>query len=315
MTLHPDVTHPRTIRRFETLESDLLAIFGDKLDFTDSVFSGVMVKVRYWCNSHDDYYEAIPNSLLKGIGCRDCGTEAMGKNQFDKARDKFKAEAELKHPNKYDYTMVWYRNAKTKVMIWCKTHNHFFWAIPASLLRGSGCGLCGNETTGKTQITKARLNFPARAEAIHPNKNYYHLVDYKGTHIKVTLYCIDCGVPYEIAPSQVLKGQGHSDCSVGGFKPNLPAILYYLRVETYNRICWKIGITNLTVQDRFSNSDLELITEIRIIHYDNGQDAYDEEQRILKLYKEHQYLGDPLLNSGGNTELFTKDVLGLDLEY
>lgn len=43
-------------------------------------------------------------------------------------------------------------------------------------------------------------------------------------------------------------------------------------------------------------------------YYESGQDAYNEEQRIIKEYKEHRYTKGKLLLTG-NTELFNTNVL------
>ena len=52
---------------------------------------------------------------------------------------------------------------------------------------------------------------------------------------------------------------------------------------------------------------MQYIQVLHQVHYKSGQDAYNEEQRILKEYKEFKYIGDKLLISG-NTELFYKDI-------
>ena len=95
-----------------------------------------------------------------------------------------------------------------------------------------------------------------------------------------------------------------------GFNPNKPAILYYLSIN--NGQAYKIGITNHSVEVRYSSKDLAKIKVINVIEYSNGKDAYKSEQLILKEYSYAKYEGDPLLESG-NTELFTHDVLLLDL--
>ena len=74
---------------------------------------------------------------------------------------------------------------------------------------------------------------------------------------------------------------------------------------------YKIGITNYSVQKRFTVADVELIEVVKTWEYAVGGDAYKAEQYYLREYKEYKYLGDPLLSSG-NTELFYSDVLLLD---
>ena len=98
----------------------------------------------------------------------------------------------------------------------------------------------------------------------------------------------------------------------GGFDHNKPAILYYLKVTGDNgEVAYKIGITNRTVQQRFCADDLSKIEVITTTEYKIGRNAHKEEQRILNEFKELKWNGEKLLKSG-NTELFSRDVLGLD---
>ena len=94
--------------------------------------------------------------------------------------------------------------------------------------------------------------------------------------------------------------------------PGRDGILYYLKFENTIHKLWKIGITNFSIKERFAAQDLEYITPLWTRQYEIGRDAYNEEQRILQKFKDHRYLGkDKTLISGGNTELFTKDILCL----
>ena len=96
-----------------------------------------------------------------------------------------------------------------------------------------------------------------------------------------------------------------------GFDKMLPALLYYLKVESNDVIAYKIGVTNRSVAERFY-SELDKITVLYTEHFDKGIDALHEEKKILAEYSENKYDGLPLLTSG-NTELFVCDVLRLEL--
>ena len=89
-----------------------------------------------------------------------------------------------------------------------------------------------------------------------------------------------------------------------------------MRVDTRTHTLWKIGITNRTVEKRFLGSDLKKITKLKTWKYRRLADALEKEQEIIDQHIEHSYTGpDQPLSLGGNTELFTRDVLGLDPEY
>ena len=76
------------------------------------------------------------------------------------------------------------------------------------------------------------------------------------------------------------------------------------------KVLYKIGITNRTVEARYNLTDLSKIEIVKQKLYENGADAYNWEQRLLKKYKQYQYKGPKVLENG-NTELFTEDIISL----
>ena len=85
----------------------------------------------------------------------------------------------------------------------------------------------------------------------------------------------------------------------------MPAFLYYLSIN--NGEAYKIGITNRTVEARFTITDLSSIEVVETVYFEQGIDAYQLEQNILKKYEKYKYIGKSLLSSG-NTELFNTDI-------
>jgi len=136
-------------------------------------------------------------------------------------------------------------------------------------------------------------------------------VDYVNAITKVTIICKIHGVFYK-TPDTHKRGQGCPSCASYGFDKNKSATLYYLKIKDGITIVYKIGITNRTVQERFNNTDLIKIQILKTWDFPLGVDALAKEQDILKLHHDFKYLGKPILSSG-NTELFTKDILGLEV--
>jgi len=95
-----------------------------------------------------------------------------------------------------------------------------------------------------------------------------------------------------------------------GFDVSKPAILYYLSV--LGGSFYKIGITNRSVKKRFLKKDLDNIKIVHEWYYENGLDAYNEETKIKKEFEYAKYKGDNVLIDG-NTELFDRDILLLDV--
>lgn len=98
----------------------------------------------------------------------------------------------------------------------------------------------------------------------------------------------------------------HMEDSKFTFQKNEPAILYYLEVTTG---IYKIGITNRSVRERFygDNDKIKVLAEV---HYLNGADAVSREKEIMEEFKEFKYNGPKILKRG-NTELFTKNIMGI----
>lgn len=97
------------------------------------------------------------------------------------------------------------------------------------------------------------------------------------------------------------------------FNRDKRAFVYYVRIETetLRYPLYKIGVTNGSVAHRF-RSEKAVITEIMVWEHKIGRAALAQERELLMEYADHNYIGKAVLNSNGNTELFTKDILGLD---
>lgn len=99
-----------------------------------------------------------------------------------------------------------------------------------------------------------------------------------------------------------------------GFDATKAAILYYLRISTVIGDVYKIGITNRTVFARFpSKEDQTKITILMAKPFAIGADAHKEEQAIKRAHKADRFKGKCPLIGGGATEMFSRDVLGLDM--
>lgn len=113
------------------------------------------------------------------------------------------------HKNKYDYSLVEYKNIFTPVKIICPIHGEFV-QIPNSHLNGSGCSICGNLLKGKSQILSLD-SFIKKAIIKHENKYDYSFVEYKNSKSKIKIHCPIHGEFYQ-TPGKHLSGQGCPKC-------------------------------------------------------------------------------------------------------
>ena len=121
---------------------------------------------------------------------------------------KFIKESSEYHNNKYDYSLVEYKNNKTKIKIICPTHG-VFEQTPTCHLIG-GCKQCATILIGLNK-RKTREDFIERAIIIHGNKYDYSLVEYSLSHLKVKITCPIHGV-FNQTVSNHLKGHGCGKC-------------------------------------------------------------------------------------------------------
>ena len=236
-------------------------------------------------------WNAKPRDVIRGNGCPHCAGN-------------FPLTKEIVNERIADRGIAMtgdYINAKIKTEFTC-SDGHSWDATPDSVVRGRGCPHCADRVPLTKEIVNERI----------ANRGIAMTGDYINVNTKTEFNCSD-GHVWDAVPSSVMAGRGCPDCATSGFDPSNPAIMYYLRVTPHNAdALYKIGITNRTVEDRFSNDELDKIDVVRTWGFDTGSEARDCEANILAKYGGHKYTGDNVLDSG-NTELFTRDVMGLDV--
>jgi len=173
---------------------------GNKYDYSLVDYINNKIKIKIICPKHG-IFEQTPNNHLNGTLCYKCVN-------IVKTTKEFIQKAKLKHDNKYDYSLVKYKDSKTKVKIICLEHGTFE-QTPNNHLNGKNCLICaGHEKlTTKEFIQKAKLK--------HGNKYDYSLVDYINSQTKVEIICLEHGI-FKQLPNSHLNGIGCPTC--GGTK-------------------------------------------------------------------------------------------------
>lgn len=281
-------------------------IHNDKYIYTNSVYTLGKNKIKIICPIHGEFKQVASDHLC-GHGCKSCSSEII-RNSKIKSKDNFIATANAIHNNKYRYRYLIYTTRKDKVIITCPIHGNFE-QIPKSHLAGQGCPHC-SLIEKSNKLSSDKEEFINKALEIHGSKYNYDKSVYIHSKQKMTIVCPIHG-NFEQIPNTHLMGSGCPNCANNGFDRGKPGYLYYLKVTTNEgKELYKIGITNRTVNERFSLTDLQKIEIVKQKLYESGADAYNWEQYLLKKYKQYQYQGPKVLESG-NTELFTEDVLSI----
>jgi hypothetical protein len=164
-----------------------------------------------------------------------------------KTTQQFVQQATLKHNNRYDYSKVDYKGAKTKVTIICCIHGGFK-QRPNDHLRGNGCPKC----CGKEK--KTAQQFIQEATLKHDGFYDYSKAVYVKSKIKVTITCPKHG-DFDQIPNSHLRGQGCPKCippGVGGIAKTTQqfveeATLKHNGFYDYSKVYYVNGAIKVTI--------------------------------------------------------------------
>ena len=164
----------------ETFKKKAIAVHGSKFDYTHTVYTKAKAKnnVKITCKTCGKTFEQRASRHLSGKGCNNkiCVYEKIKENTDYTSRTKdkkqFIEEAITIHNKNYDYSLVNYVNAATKVRIKCNRCNNVFSQRPSSHLQGRGCNLksCMSHkfSQRKTRV-KSTKKFIKDAHVVHGN--------------------------------------------------------------------------------------------------------------------------------------------------
>ena len=186
------ITKEEWIERFKN-------VHGDKYDYSLVEYKNSKTKIKIICNKCGNIFEQLSQPHLRGQGCPFC------KGTIKKTTEQFIKQAKSIHNNKYDYSLVDYKNNYTKVKIKCNRCQNVFEQTPTNHLKGKECPFC--------KSTKTTEQFIKDAVKVHGNKYDYSLVDYKKSKIKVKIKCNRCQNIFEQKPNSHLNGNGCPYCS------------------------------------------------------------------------------------------------------
>ena len=122
-------------------------IHNNKYDYSLIIFYRKYKKIKIICPKHGQFEQYSYAHLDRKQGCPCCYKEQMFDTKID-----FINKSNLKHHNKYDYSLVNYENSKKKVKIICPKHGMFL-QIPNDHIHGSGCSTC-QESKGEKEVSR-----------------------------------------------------------------------------------------------------------------------------------------------------------------
>lgn len=109
-----------------------------------------------------------------------------------------------KYGDHYDYSLVIYKNSKTKVKIRCKKHNLIFEQTPNTHLTGKGgCIECKRDSVRYTKEEAINMSVE-----VHGDKYDYSKVIFKNMSDKVKIICKRHNIIFELCFTKHIRGSG-----------------------------------------------------------------------------------------------------------
>ena len=181
------------------------SVHNNKYNYSKSIYTGRHNKLIITCPIHGDFVQEAGSHLL-GNGCPKCGREGTIEHQR-KSFNQFIKDCRKIHGDKYDYSKVDYRGAKTKVCIIYPIHGEF-WQTPDDHINGKhDCPKCVHKNDKYTL-----QEFINNAKQVHGNKYDYSKVNYINNITKVEIICPEHGSFWQIPTNHILKKCGCPYC-------------------------------------------------------------------------------------------------------
>jgi len=152
-------------------------------------------RIKIICPVHGEFETSVNNHLNRNSECPKC--------LKDKYKNNFLKISKEMHNNKYDYSLIDYKNNDTRIKIICPVHGEFT-QLPHHHIQGVGCKKCIDDD--KKLDTEIFIN---RSKKSQGNKYDYSLVDYNGSYNKVKIICPIHG-EFEQKPCDHING--HRGC-------------------------------------------------------------------------------------------------------
>ena len=218
------------------------SIHGNKYDYSlIKMIKNNRERLPIICRDHGVFMQSAHAHTDNKQGCPDCGN-IIASESHRLTNEEFIEKARKVHGNKYDYTLVDYKDAKTPVVIICKKHGQFE-QVPNYHLCGNGCQLCYEEKRGQSGLVTFE-EFVKRANMVHGDAYIYSSVDYKKTKEKTKIYCKKCGSFFNQTPHNHLMGQGCPHCKFSNGERAVELVLKRMGIDyiTQYKIDYKDGV-------------------------------------------------------------------------
>jgi hypothetical protein len=176
-------------------------IHDDKFDYSlITEYKNSNTKVKVICKKHGEFLITPDNHINRKQGCVECKKLGL---------DGFLEKAKSKWGDRYDYSLVEYKNNKEKINIICKEHGVFEQRVSDHFNLKHGCPECA-----LSEIRVSIDDFKRRSNIIHDNKYDYSKVHFKTNKDYIIINCPKHGDFRQKVESHMNQGQGCKKCNM-----------------------------------------------------------------------------------------------------
>ncbi len=115
-------------------------VHGDKYDYSKVEYINKSTKVCIICPEHGEFWQEAHAHLSQKQGCKKCA------GLYKPSTEEWIETARKVHGDKYDYSKVKYKNARTKVCIICPEHGEFWQTPEKHVNQSQGCPKCDSSS-------------------------------------------------------------------------------------------------------------------------------------------------------------------------
>ena len=190
-----------------------------KYDYSLVIYKDNKTKVSIICMEHGIFEQTPYNHIHFKQNCPHCvGGIRLSKDQFTIKSNKI-------HNFKFDYSMVKYKNNRSKVKIICPVHG-IFEQNAANHLNGRGCKKC--DVLNRTVTLD---EFILKSNKIHNNKYDYSLAEYVNNETKIKIICPMHGIFEQNPLNHISQKQGCPICKESRGEKEISEILKKLNIN------------------------------------------------------------------------------------
>lgn len=178
--------------------------WNDEYDYSKINYINSQTKVKVIYKKYNTEHLVSPMSLVEGV--------SLNIINADNPTDFFIANSKEIHGEKYDYSKTKYKNAQSKVIVFCNKHKEEFNIRATNHLQGIGCKKCGIEKSAPKLFTTEGVIEDFKK--VHGEKYDYSKVKYIGVDNKISIICQIHG-EFQQNPSAHKRGAGCYVCAIG----------------------------------------------------------------------------------------------------